>query len=99
MCQNALLGTLFKQLPQAQVGPTFKKVCAHQSDNDQTIVLSPENVHKVYSRPKLWVFENKLLQNGALNEECLFKQLPRAQFLRSPKISGPIRERIAKRLF
>ena len=59
--QNALMGTLFKQLPQAQIGPKFKNLCAHQKANDQTIILSPENVQKVQSRPKLWAFENKWL--------------------------------------
>ena len=43
--QNALMGTLFKQLPQAQIGPKFKNLCAHQKA----------------SYAKLWAFENKLL--------------------------------------
>ena len=63
--------TLFKQLPQAQIGPKFKNCCAHQIANDQTIVLSSENVQKVRSRPKLWAFE----------KSALFKQLPQAQIL------------------
>ena len=63
--------TLFKQLPQAQIGPKFKNFCVHQKANDQTIVLSPENAQKVYSRPKLWAFENKLLQKASLIEGYL----------------------------
>ena len=50
--QNALPVTLFKQLPWAEIGLKFKNFCAHQIANDQTIVLSPDNVQKVYSRPK-----------------------------------------------
>ena len=41
--QNALLVTLFKQLPWAEIWLKFKNVCAHQIANDQMIVLSPEN--------------------------------------------------------
>ena len=51
--QKALMGTLFKQLPQAQIGPKFKNFFAHQIANDQTVVLSPENVQKVHSYPKI----------------------------------------------
>ena len=47
--QNALTVTLFKQLPQAQIGPKFKNFFAHQIANDQTIILSPENIQKVHS--------------------------------------------------
>ena len=38
--QNALTGALFKQLPQAQIGPEFKNLFAQQIANDQTINLS-----------------------------------------------------------
>ena len=35
-------------------------VYAHQIANDRTIILSTEeNIQKVHSRPKLWVFEKK----------------------------------------
>ena len=34
--------TLFKQLPQAQIGPKFKFCCVYQIANNQTVVLSPE---------------------------------------------------------
>ena len=68
--QNALPVTLFKQLPLAQIGPKFKNFCVHQKANDQTIVLSPENVQKIHSRPKLWAFENQLLRNMSLNKGC-----------------------------
>ena len=47
--QKALTGTLFKQLPWAQIGLEFKNLCAHQIANDQTIALSPDNVQKVHS--------------------------------------------------
>ena len=47
--QNALTGTLFKQLPQAQIGPKFTFVRVHQIANDQMVVLSHENVQKVHS--------------------------------------------------
>ena len=60
--------TLFKQLPQAQKA------------NDQTIILSTENVQKEHSRPKLWEFEKgrgKICQNALM--VTLFKQLPQAQ--------------------
>ena len=67
---NALTVTLFKQLPQAQIGPKFKFFGAHQIANYQMIILSPENVQKVHSRPKLWGFEKKLPQNLLLNEGC-----------------------------
>ena len=70
ICQNALPVTIFKQLPQAQIRPKFKNFCAYQITNDQTIVLSPENVQKVHSRSKLWVFEKKIPQNWVLNEGC-----------------------------
>ena len=68
--QNALMGTLFKQLPQAQIWMKFKNCCAHQIARGQTIVLSSKNVQKVHSRPKLWVFEKKLWRNLLLNEGC-----------------------------
>ena len=32
---NSLMGTLFQQLPQAQIGLKFKKICAHKIANDQ----------------------------------------------------------------
>ena len=44
---NASTVTLFKQLPQAQIGLKFKKIS--QIANDQTMFLSPENVQKVDS--------------------------------------------------
>ena len=47
ICQNALIGTLFKQLPRAQIGLKFKNVWAHQIANNQTIILCPENVLKL----------------------------------------------------
>ena len=62
--QNALSVTLFKQLPQAEIGPKFKNFCAHQIANDQTIVLCPENPQKVPSRPKLWAFEKSCCETG-----------------------------------
>ena len=68
--QNALTVTLFKQLPPAQIGPKFKNFCVYQKANDQTIILSPENVQKVHSRPRLLAFEKKFPRNGALNEGC-----------------------------
>ena len=34
--------TLFKQLPQAQIGPKFKFCCVYQIANNQTVVFSPE---------------------------------------------------------
>ena len=55
--QNALPVTLFKQLPRAHIGLKFKNLCSHQIANDHTIVLSPEKVQKVHSRPKLWAFQ------------------------------------------
>ena len=55
--------TLFKQLPQAEIGSKFKNFYAHQIANDRTIILSIENVQKVHSRPKLWGFEKKTWQN------------------------------------
>ena len=55
--KNALMVYLFKQLPRAHIGLKFKNLCAHQIANDHTIVLSPENVQKVHSRPKLWAFQ------------------------------------------
>ena len=49
--QNALRVTLFKQVPREQIGPKFKYFCVHHKANDQTIILSPDNVQKVQSRP------------------------------------------------
>ena len=49
--QNALTGTLFKQLPRAQIGLKFKNCFAYQIANDKIIILSTENVKKVHSRP------------------------------------------------
>ena len=40
--------TLLKQLPQAQIVPKFKNFCAHRIANNQTIILSPENVQKTF---------------------------------------------------
>ena len=85
--QNALLVTLFKQLPRAKIGPEFKNFCAHQIANDQTIVLSPENPQKVHSRPKLWAFEKKFPRNLVL----IVLMVLGPNFLRNPKISAPIR--------
>ena len=51
--ENALTVTLFKQLPRTQTGPKFKNFCVHQKANDQTIVLSPENVQQFHSYPKI----------------------------------------------
>ena len=45
--QNDLVGTLFKQLPQAQIMLKFKNCRAQQITNDQTIILSPENEPKL----------------------------------------------------
>ena len=46
ICENLLTGTLFKQLPQAQIRLKFKNFCAHHEANNETIVLSTENVQK-----------------------------------------------------
>ena len=59
---NALIGTLFEQLPKAQIRSKFReKKIAHQIANNKMIVLSTENVQKSHMGPKLWGFINKLL--------------------------------------
>ena len=55
--QNLLTVPLFKQLSRAQIGPKCKNFCDHRKANDQTIILSSENVQKVHCRPELWGFE------------------------------------------
>ena len=45
------------KMPQAQIWPKFKNVCAHQIASYQMIVLSHENAPKLHSRTKLWVFK------------------------------------------
>ena len=42
--QSPLTGTLFKQLPWAQIGLKFKYFCAHKIANNQTIILNTEKV-------------------------------------------------------
>ena len=71
------MGTLFKQPPQAQIRPNEKYLCAHQIANDKTIILSTENVQKVYSRPELWGLEKRCCEIGqnALTV-ALFEKLP-----------------------
>ena len=47
--------------------------------HDKTIILSTENVQKVYSRPKLWGFEKwcgKIGQNCTLNSHHWVKLCP-----------------------
>ena len=63
ICENLLTGTLFKQLPQAQIRSKFKNFCAHHEAKDKTIVLSTEKIQKSHLGTKLWVFEKKLWQN------------------------------------
>ena len=73
------MGTLFEQPPQAQIRPKAKYLCAHQTANDKTIILSTENVQKVHSKPKLWGFEKcfgKISQNALT--VVLFEQLPQS---------------------
>ena len=73
------MGTLFEQLPQAQIRPKAKYFCAHQIANDKTVIFSTENVQKVHSRPKLWGIEKwcrKIGQNAL--KVALFEQLPQA---------------------
>ena len=53
MSQNAMMGTLFKQLSQAQIGPKFKNFCA----NNKTILLSTDIVQNSHFGTKLWGFE------------------------------------------
>ena len=62
--QNLLTVPLFKQLSRAQIGPKFKNFCDHRKANDQTIILSSENVQKVHCRPELWGFEKSCGEIG-----------------------------------
>ena len=57
VAKSAFIGTLFEQLPQAQLRPNAKYLSAHQIANDKTIILSTENVQKVNTRLKLWGLE------------------------------------------
>ena len=56
------MGALFKQLPQTQIGPKFKKICVHQIANDQTIVLSHENVKSSFQAQILMKSKNVYAQ-------------------------------------
>ena len=52
------MGTLFEQLPRAQI--RLKLTCAHHEANDKAIImLSNENVQKSHLGTKLWAFEKK----------------------------------------
>ena len=77
VAKSSFIGTLFEQLPKAQIRPKAKYLCALQRANDKTIILSTENVQKVHSRPKLWGFEKWCCEIGqnALTV-ALFEQLP-----------------------
>ena len=55
------MGTLFEQLPRAQIGLESQNFSIHQIAKDKRIILSTENVQKVHSRPKLQGFEGKKL--------------------------------------
>ena len=63
ICQNLKTGTLFEQLSWRQIMSKFEHFCAHQEGNDETILLSTENVQISHLRPKLWAFEKKFPQN------------------------------------
>ena len=79
VAKSAFMGTLFEQLPQAQIRPNEKFLCAHLIANDKTIILSTENVQKVHSRPKLWGFEKWCGEIGQNTlTVALFEQLPQA---------------------
>ena len=87
-CQNLqkvapLKPPLFEQLPRAQIGQKSKKFSVHQIANDKTIMLSIENVQKVYFRPKLKEFEEKIETKSSIR--ALFEQLPRAQIMPKSK--------------
>ena len=51
------MGTLFKQLPQAQIRSKLKTFHAHYEANDETILMSTETVQKSHLGTKLWTFE------------------------------------------
>ena len=55
--ENLLTVPIFELLLRAQIGPKCKNFCDHRKANDQTIILSSENVQKVHCRPELWGFE------------------------------------------
>ena len=53
---SLLTGTLFKQLPQAQIRLKLKKFCAHHEANDEMILLSTENGQKSLLVPNRGTF-------------------------------------------
>ena len=61
ICENLLTGTLFEQLPQEQIRLELKNFCAYQEANNETLVLSTENVQKSHLGTKLWVFKKKVV--------------------------------------
>ena len=82
--KNALPVAQFEELPQAQIGPTSKYLCAHLMANDKTIILSTENVLKVHFEKR----RGKIGQNALTG--TLFKQLPSPlQAQVTKQVSGP----------
>ena len=59
ICENLMIGTNFEQLSRAQIMLKFKNFCAHHKANDETVMLSTENVQNSLLGPNLWTFEKK----------------------------------------
>ena len=71
----------------------YKNFSVHQIANKKTIMLSTENVQKVFFKPKLQRFEGKIAVKSAIKllREPFVNSPHRAKLGPNPKIYAPIR--------